>query len=117
MKKTLQKKLDDLGDRMKTKNSFKGEIVETIIMEGLSNKKQAKIEVYLAKKHDIEHSYTLQEKGRKYDALKKRNVELVELLKDLLEEHKVRARRYIGQQLPHWTSKVIKQALKNNDND
>ena len=56
-----------------------------------------------------ENPHDLLQKGRLYDALKKRNDELVEVLRLVLKDVEW------DENSP--TKKLIKQALKNNEND
>ena len=77
---TLQKKLDELGDKLK-------------------------------KNHEKMHPYDLAEKGLKYDALKKRNDELVKLLNDLYK--RIQPNALYNEDL--WGR--AEQLIKNNQND
>ena len=100
MKKTLQKKLDNLGDRLK-KKGFQDSINEF-----------TKLHLSMMQPEPV-HPHDWIEKGRKYDALKKRNVELVEALEGIISQVRVH-------DTGEWYRGEIERAdkaLKNNSND
>lgn len=96
MKKTLQKKLDKLGDRLKKKHPAYGELFEIVEYKLLKEKERKEIDKYLMERHS-ENPYDIHQKGLKFDALKKehealkqRNNELLRILKELLKKSEKR---------------------------